>query len=67
MSLTMNSRSRALKVVPATTGFNEPFPFMRRAYRSSATFLPNISLLIAMAFSRMPNWFPVSKRPWPRG
>jgi len=31
MSLTMNSnsRSRALKVVPATTGFNEPFPFMR--------------------------------------
>jgi len=29
MSLTMNSRSHALKVVPATTGFNEPFPFMR--------------------------------------
>ena len=31
MSLTMNSNSRshALKVVPAATGFNEPFPFMR--------------------------------------
>jgi len=29
MSLTMNSRSHAVKVVPTTTGFNEPFPFMR--------------------------------------
>ena len=29
MSVTMNSRSHALKMVPAATGFDEPFPFMR--------------------------------------
>jgi len=40
MSLTMNSRSHALKVVPTTTGFDEPFPFMRPS-------LPEISHVLA--------------------
>jgi len=40
MSVTMNSRSHALKVMPTSTGFNEPFPFMRPS-------LPELSQVFA--------------------
>ena len=50
MSLTVNSTSRALNVVPAATGFDESFPFMRPS-------LPELSHVISEYQSAYRNGF----------